>query len=237
MSFPVASAIAHPFTAWRRGKLKGMSVPDSIPAFSATPPSTQTLPTTSARHRVLSRQRLLDGWSPVERVYYEQRFRDGTTQVQDRDLNARGDGVTVLLYSRERGTVLLLRQPRIVATLRGDPSGETLEACSGLLEGQSAEESARLEVQQETGFLPLHLTAVASVYGSPGGSLEVIHLFTAEFTEARDGTGGGLRHEGEDIEVLEMLLTEALALMRAGVIRDARTMLLLQHVALAGVLD
>ena len=171
------------------------------------------------------------------RVHYEQIFRDGSIEVQDRDLNARGDGVTVLLYSRARGTVLLLRQPRIVATLRGDPSGETLEACSGLLESQSAEESARLEVIQETGYIPLHLTFVASVYGSPGGSLELVHLFTAEYAEDRHSEGGGLRHEGEDIELLEMPLAEALALVRSGAVRDARTMLLLQHAALTGLLS
>ena len=191
----------------------------------------------SKRHRVLARTRLLDGWSPVERVDFEQQFRDGEVEVLDRDLNARGDGVTVLLYSRERGTVLLLRQPRIVATLRGDPTGETIEACSGHLEIASPEECARLEVLQETGYLAQNLQPVASVYGSPGGSLELIHLFTAEYTEARQGEGGGLRDEGEDIELLEIPLEEALAWMRSGIIRDARTMLLLQHVALQGLLD
>ncbi len=188
----------------------------------------------SKRHTVLARTRLLDGWSPVERVHYQQVFRDGSVEVQDRDLNARGDGVTVLLYSRQRGTVLLLRQPRIVATLRGDPTGEMLEACSGLHESASTAESARLEVLQETGYEPHHLTPVASVYGSPGGSLELIHLFTAEYTDARPNVGGGLRHEGEDIEILEVALNNALELMRSGAIRDARTMLLLQHLALTG---
>ena len=190
----------------------------------------------SKRHRVLARTRLLDGWSPVERVHFEQTFRDGDVQVLDRDVNARGDGITVLLYSRERGTVLLLRQPRIVATLRGDPSGETIEACSGHLDAEDPEECARLEVLQETGYIPQNLASVGCVYGSPGGSLELIHLFTAEYTEARHNQGGGLRHEGEDIELLEVSLSDALAWVRSGVIRDARTILLLQHVALEGLL-
>lgn len=205
---------------------------ESIPGA----PNRDQSPIVSKRHRVISRTRLLDGWSPVERVHYAQNFRDGSIEVQDRDLNARGDGVTVLLYSLARGTVLLLRQPRIVATLRGDPTGETLEACSGHHQADSPEESARLEVLEETGYLPHNLTPVASVYGSPGGSLELIHLFTAEYTDARQSLGGGLRHEGEDIEVVEVPLREALEWMRSGAIRDARTMLLLQHLALSGVL-
>ena len=190
----------------------------------------------SRRHQVLSIARLLDGWSPVDRVHYDQVFSDGAVEVHDRDLNARGDGVTVLLYSKTRGTVLLLRQPRIVATLRGDDSGETLEACSGLLETDVPQECARREVIQETGFIPENLTHVASVYASPGGSLELVHLFTAEFGGTAQSPGGGLRQEGEDIQVIEMPLTEALSLMRSGAIRDARTMLLLQHLALARVL-
>ena len=214
-----------------------MSPLQVAPGPVATLTSSSQHATASGRHRVLSRTRLLEGWSPVERVHFEQTFRDGTTEILDRDLNARGDGVTVLLYNRPRRSVLLLRQPRIVATLRGDPSGETLEACSGHHESETPEESARLEVIQETGYLPLHLTPVASVYGSPGGSLELIHLFIAEYTGNRQGSGGGLRAEGEDIEVLEVPLTEALSLMRSGAIRDARTMLLLQHVALENLLE
>jgi GDP-mannose pyrophosphatase NudK len=170
------------------------------------------------------------------RVHYLQSFDDGTVQEHDRDLNARRDGVTVLLYSRSRGTVLLLRQPRIVATLRGDNSGETLEACSGLLEGDSAEDCAREEALQETGYVAHRLSPVASVYASPGGSLELVHLFTAEFDETRPGQGGGLRSEGEEIEVLEVPFAEAMERIRTGSIRDARTMLLLQHAALTGLL-
>ncbi len=199
--------------------------------FAADPPVVST------RHRLLSRERILEGWSPVDRVYYEQRFRDGSVEVHDRDLNARGDGVTVLLFSQERGTVLLLRQPRIVATLRGERSGETLEACSGLLESDTPETCARREVLEETGYLVENLTQVASLYASPGASLELIHLFTAEVTGESRAPGGGLRAEGEDIEVCELCLPDALTSIRNGTIRDARTVLLLQHLALSGTLS
>ena len=186
----------------------------------------------SKRHEVTERLRLLEGWSPIDRITYRQSFDDGTSEVYERDLNARGDGVTVLLYSPERKTVLLLRQPRIVATLRGDPSGETLEACSGLLEDEAPEACARREVREETGYEALHLTPVSSVYASPGSSLEIVHLFMADYSTAIPSGGGGLRTEGEDIRVLEITLLEALELVRQGVVRDARTMLLLQHAAL-----
>ena len=199
---------------------------------SPLPHGSSPLHHTSRRHQVTAVTRLLDGWSPIDRVRYRQTFSDGTVEVHDRDLNARGDGVTSLLHCPARGTVLLLRQPRIVATLRGDSTGETLEACSGLLEHGSPEACARAEIREETGYEAVRLTPVGAVYSSPGSSLELVYLFIAEYTEEGRTAGGGLRHEGEEIEVVELPFREALALMRQGTIRDARTMLLLQHLAL-----
>jgi GDP-mannose pyrophosphatase NudK len=171
----------------------------------------------------------------VDRVHYEQTMRDGSVVAYDREVSRRGDGVTTLLYHPERGTVLLLRQPRIVSTLRGDATGETLEACNGLLGDATLEEGARREVIEETGYVPMHMQHVGSVYESPGGSSDLIHLFLAEYGEERSGPGGGLSEEGEEIDVLEVPFAEALRWMQEGTIRDARTMLVLQHLALRGI--
>lgn len=187
----------------------------------------------SARHHVLSKSYLWTGWANVLRVSYLLFRNDGTIQPQDRDLHQRGDGVTTLLHDPARGTVVLLKQPRIVASMRGAHSGETLEACSGLVGTYSAEESARREVAEETGYALLSLTRVATVYESPGGSLDLIHLFLGEYDSSRKGAGGGLYDEGEDIETLEMTLSEAMKLVDRGTIRDARSLLLLQHLALS----
>ena len=186
------------------------------------------------RHVILSVDTLLDSWVKVQRVHYQQTMRDGSVVQLDREVSSRGDGVTTLLYHPGRETVLLLRQPRIVSTLRGDPVGETLEACSGLVGDATLEEAARREVAEETGYEAGKMTFVGSVIESPGGASDFIHLFLAEYGNERAGAGGGLSEEGEDIEVLEFSLKEALKLMREGTIRDARTMLLLQHLALFG---
>ncbi|OYX97790.1 MAG: GDP-mannose pyrophosphatase, partial [Caulobacter sp. 35-67-4] len=47
------------------------------------------------------------------------------------------------------------------------------------------------------------------------------------------GAGGGHPDEGEDIEVLELSIDEALAMIADGRIRDAKTIMLLQHLALS----
>lgn len=187
----------------------------------------------SARHRILSKMYRLTGWANVLRVNYVLKRKDGTSQQQDRELHQRGDGVTTLLHDPRRGTVVLLRQPRIVASMRGVWSGETLEACSGLVGSCGPEESARREVEEETGYALLSLTRVATVYESPGGSLDLIHLFLGEYDPSCKAAGGGLYDEGEDIETLELTLTEAFKLLEIGTIRDGRSMLLLQHLALS----
>ncbi|MFC0337132.1 hypothetical protein SAMN05421848_2100 [Kushneria avicenniae] len=46
------------------------------------------------------------------------------------------------------------------------------------------------------------------------------------------GKSGGFENEGEDIEVLELPLSEALEMIRTGEIVDGKTIMLLQHAAL-----
>ena len=58
-------------------------------------------------------------------------------------------------------------------------------------------------------------------------------FFIAEYSaDDRRGDGGGLAAEGEDIEVLEWPLARALQAIREGDIVDAKTIMLLQHLAL-----
>ena len=68
---------------------------------------------------------------------------------------------------------------------------------------------------------------------SPGSVTEILHFFVAEYDASmRIGDGGGHPDEGEDIEVLEPGIDEALAMIADGRIRDAKTIMLLQHLAL-----
>ena len=53
---------------------------------------------------------------------------------------------------------------------------------------------------------------------------------------ARTGAGGGLDHEGEDIDVLEVDFDEALAMIRDGRIQDAKTIMLLQYLRMKNIL-
>ncbi|UUZ89993.1 NUDIX domain-containing protein [Paenibacillus sp. P25] len=63
-----------------------------------------------------------------------------------------GNGATILLYNRERQTVILTRQFRIPTYLNGNETGLLIEACAGLLDKGSAEDSIRREAEEETGY-------------------------------------------------------------------------------------
>ena len=68
---------------------------------------------------------------------------------------------------------------------------------------------------------------------SPGAVTEKIHFFVAEYDPTmKVGSGGGLASEGEDIEVLELTLDQALAMIGDGRIVDAKPIMLLQYAAL-----
>lgn len=190
------------------------------------------------RNEVIGVTTLLEGWSKVVRILYRQLRRDGTWQLQDRDLLDRGHGITVLLFNQERKVILLLKQPRITATMNADPTGEMIEACNGLIENESPLDCAFREVLQETGHRPLSMVSVAEVFASPGASLEVVHLFFAEFDDTTSvGVGGGLYSEGEDIELLEVTLEQAMRWINDRTIRDARTILVLQFAYLRGLFE
>ena len=185
------------------------------------------------RNRILSVETLLSGWSKVVRIFFEQRGRDGSVILQDRDLLDRGHGVTVLLYNLERSTLLLLRQPRIIATIHNFDSGETLEACNGLMESDDPEASAMRELDEETGHQPRLLEPVGTFYASPGSSLELVHIYTAQYDDStRRHAGGGHPEEGEDIELIEVPLATAARWLAEGILRDGRTVLALQHLLL-----
>jgi hypothetical protein len=73
------------------------------------------------------------------------------------------------------------------------------------------------------------------LYMSPGASAEKLHLYIAGYDPAeRPGEGGGVRKEGEEIEILELPLLDAWRMVRKGEIVDAKTVLLLQHALLDG---
>ena len=171
---------------------------------------------------------------PLRSYSFTFRRRDGARQDLKREVYGIGHAAVVLPFDPERSTVLLTRQFRLPAQVNGDPP-RMVEACAGNVEeGDGPAETARKEAQQEMGCALRELREVFTLYPSPGVTTEKLHFFTAEYDPGgRSGGGGGLREEGEDIEILELPLAEAWAMVGRGEIVDAKTVLLLQHLLLS----
>jgi nudix-type nucleoside diphosphatase (YffH/AdpP family) len=177
--------------------------------------------------RVLSDRKYL-----LTSATFDWRRDDGTWQTQVRESYDRGNGAALLPYNRERRTVVLVRQFRYPAFANGHDD-LLIEAAAGMLDNASPEERIRAEAEEETGYRLHDVHKVFEAFMSPGAVTEKLHFFVAEYEpEMRVSAGGGLAHEGEEIEVLELGIDEALAMIAQGRIIDAKTIMLLQYAAL-----
>lgn len=173
------------------------------------------------------------GWHVLRRTTYDYRRRDGSWTRESRETYDRGNGATILLYDPSRRTVLLTRQFRFPVYVNGHPDGRLIEAAAGLLDDDDPETAIRREAEEELGVTLGALTHIFDVYMSPGSVTERVHFYAAPYTPAdRRGPGGGLADDGEDIEILELEFSQALAMIDDGRIADGKTIMLLQWAAL-----
>lgn len=171
---------------------------------------------------------LSDDWGVLKRTTFALRTAEGEWTEQTRETYDRGNGATLLLYNRLRRTVVLTRQFRLPAYVNGH-DGFLIETAAGLLDGIEPEQRIRAEVQEETGYQVGAVRRLWDVFMSPGSVTERLHFFVAEY-EPRDrtGAGGGLADEGEHLEVLELGIDEATAMIGTGIV-DGKTIMLLQY--------
>lgn len=195
-------------------------------------PATKRLPMDNSPVRITAEELLSDNWYLLKKYSFDLRRRDGSWQAQTREVYDRGNGATILLYNTLQRTVLLIRQFRMPTFVNGH-DGYLIETAAGLLDNASPEERIRLEVEEETGYRIGHVEKIYSAFMSPGSVTERIHFFIGEYQPGdRVGEGGGLEHEGEDIQVLELGFDEAIAMVGRGEIVDGKTIMLLQYLEL-----
>jgi len=194
------------------------------------------LPSTD-RVRIESVETLSDGWGKLTKYTIAYTRSDGMEQKQFREVYDRGNGACILLYDKARGTIVLTRQFRLPALLNGHPDGMLLEVPAGLLDADDPVTAIKREAEEETGYRIHHVEEVLDAIMSPGSVTERLHHFIAEYTAAnRVSAGGGHQGEGEDIEVIEVTLDEALAMVERREIIDAKTILLLYHAKIKALL-
>lgn len=200
----------------------------SVPPTSESPASDHV--------KIVDVTLLSDSWYVLKKTSFDYLRRDGTWQRQIRETYDRGNGAVLLLFNAQAQTVVLTRQFRFPTFMNGNPGGMMIEACAGQLDDDDPETCIRREAAEETGFHIRSPRKLFEIYMSPGSVTEKLYFFAAEYQpHDRQSAGGGHAHEGEDIEVLEMPLSDALAMIRSGAIQDGKTIILLQHAALVGL--
>jgi nudix-type nucleoside diphosphatase (YffH/AdpP family) len=177
-------------------------------------------------HRVLIRSATVvySGWSRLTKYLVSV---DGGPDFE-REVHDHGDGASVLPYDAGRKCVLLIRQFRLPFHLA---TGEIMmiEACAGLLDGETPEICIKREAIEEIGTRIETLESVGRVFLSPSSLTECVWLYLAPYSAAdRIAGGGGKASESEIIEVIEMPVEEAWKKLDAGDICDGKTVILLQ---------
>src|ERR1700693_3075525 len=187
--------------------------------------------------KILKTEILSNNWYVLKKVTYEYVKKDGTRHTQSREAYDRGNGATILLYSKEQRTIVLTKQFRLPTYVNGNDSGMLIESCAGLLDKDNAEDCIRRETEEETGYKIKDVRKIFEAYKSPGSVTEMLYFFIAEYSRSmKVNKGGGVEHEEENIEVLELNFDKAISMIDTGEIKDGKTIMLLQYIKLHNIL-
>lgn len=179
---------------------------------------------------------LSNNWYVLRKAVYEYQKKDGSWETQYREAYDRGNGAVILLYNKENQTVILTSQFRMPTYLNGNETGMLIEACAGLLDENNPEDCIRKEAEEETGYKIEDVQKIYEAYMSPGSVTEILYFFVAAYSkDMKISDGGGLEHEQENIEVLEIPFSQALDMVKTGEIKDAKTIMLLQYAQIHGL--
>ncbi len=187
--------------------------------------------------KIIKSEVLSDNWYTLRKVTYEYLKNNGTWQTQSREAYDRGNGAMILLYNKELRTVILTKQFRLPTFINGNETGMLIEACAGLLDKDNPEDCIKRETEEETGYKISEVKKVFEAYMSPGSVTEILYFFIAEYSQSmKINDGGGIAHEQEDIEVLELGIDDTMRMIETGEIKDAKTIMLLQYIKLNTIL-
>lgn len=194
----------------------------------------------SDRVKDLSKKILSDRAYKLYELNFGYQLQNGEWVEKNREVFDRGNGATVLLFNKEKGTIILNYQFRVPTLLNGNESGFLIETPAGVIEEEdsSVEESMIREIEEETGYRVESVNKVMELFMTPAAVTEKIYYFIASYTDdMKVSEGGGVPSEHEDIKVLEMPFDEAVSKVESGDIRDAKTVVLLQYAQLQKLMD
>lgn len=181
----------------------------------------------------IEKKLLSDNYYILNRVTFDYLMSSGKWVNQMREVYDRGDGAGILLYNKEKQTVILTKQFRMPTYMNDNKDGFLVEVAAGMLDKDNPEACIIRETEEEVGYRLKEVKKVYEAYSSPGVMTEKMHFFVGEYTDdMKVNDGGGLDSEHEDIEVLEIFFKKAVDMLNNGEIQDTRTIVLLQYAQL-----
>lgn len=179
------------------------------------------------------RETVFQGFFRMDKLWLTHpRFDGREMPTFTRELFIRGDATCVIPYDPARDEVVLLEQFRLGALGR-DQSPWLLELVAGMNEeGESPEEVAQREGQEEAGLTFSRLEKVCDYLVSPGGTTEMVHLYCGQVSTAGAGGLFGIEHEHEDIRAHVVSTDEAIAMIQDGRINNAAAIIAIQWLQL-----
>tara|TARA_R110002124_G_scaffold103539_1_gene252657 strand:+ start:2509 stop:3120 length:612 start_codon:yes stop_codon:yes gene_type:complete len=192
-------------------------------------PSPRTLDDIDIKRRDLIGQ----GWGKLERfTFRHRRFDDQWSEEVTRDLYTIGEVSMIIPYDPTLDAVLLVEQFRTCGLYWGEATW-LFEAVAGIIDpGETPPEVAMREAMEEAACAIALPILIATVYSSPGGYGERTHMYAGRADLSAAGGIHGLAHEHEDIRAVAVPLDEAMVATADGRIRDAKTMLMIQWLAM-----
>lgn len=184
---------------------------------------------------IIKKDVMYDGFYQMEKYYIKHTlFGGGWSGEFTRELFRRTNCVAVLLYDPVADKVVLIEQFRIGAAITVNTERAWLvEIVGGAIdEGETPEEVARRESQEEAGCDILELTLINRFYTTPGGSSELISLFYGRVDSTQVGGIHGLDHEDEDILVCAVPFDEVYRMLEVGEIESGIAIVAIQWLAL-----
>ena len=175
----------------------------------------------------LASERLVEGFFTVDRITLRHALLSGSlTPPINRFLLRRPDAVCAVVVNMDRESMYFVRQFRVGAAAKGDPAW-MVELAAGLVdEGETPDEAVIREIREELGFEVAEVQQISMIYTSAAIISERIYIYYVEVTNAQQvTTGGGIPDEHEDLEILEIRLSDIQEFMESTQLTDCKTII------------
>ena len=178
---------------------------------------------------ILEKCPVFKGYFRVDRYRLRhKRFDGGWSAPMEREIFERGHAAALLPYDPVLNQFVVCEQFRAGALAAG-LSPWQLEVVAGIIEeGETPEDVARRETEEEAGLSAEELWPIQRYLVSPGGTSETVHLYLGRVSAANAGGIFGLPSENEDIRVTAISESQLQELVEGNKLTNAATLIAAQ---------